>query len=202
MSSRLKTFLKIGAAVIALVVIIVLVMRYNTKAHSPEDTVTYNDGNLELEVFYNRPYKKERKIFGSLVPYGKVWRTGANEATTFTTNQDILVDGSLLKKGKYTLWTIPQKDSWKVIFNSKMYPWGINLDEEAYRNPKFDELVVEIGVNELDESLEQFTIFFDEANDLIFMILAWDHVSVPVPIKRKQENSVGNPNNEPLTINY
>lgn len=202
MSSRLKTFLKIGAAVIALVVIIVLVMRYNTKAHSPEDTVTYNDGNLELEVFYNRPYKKERKIFGSLVPYGKVWRTGANEATTFTTNQDILVDGSLLKKGKYTLWTIPQKDSWKVIFNSKMYPWGINLDEEAYRNPKFDELVVEIGVNELDESLEQFTIFFDEANDLIFMVLAWDHVSVPVPIKRKQENSVGNSNNEPLTINY
>jgi hypothetical protein len=73
-------------------------------------------------------------IFGGLVPYGEVWRTGANEATTFTTNQDLLVDGSFLAAGKYTLWTIPGPESWKVIFNSKMYPWGIDTDKKPYGN--------------------------------------------------------------------
>ncbi len=103
--------------------------RYATKAYSPEETVTYEENSLDLEVFYNRPYKKDRVIFGGLVPYGQVWRTGANEATTFSTNEDLLIDGSTLEAGKYTLWTIPMENSWKVIFNSKMYPWGINLDQ-------------------------------------------------------------------------
>ncbi|MGB8374048.1 MAG: DUF2911 domain-containing protein [Salegentibacter sp.] len=186
MHRGLKTALKIVGIAIALLVILVLIMKNNTKMHSPEDTVTFKKNALELEVFYNRPYKKDRKIFGDLVPYGKVWRTGANEATTFTTNEDILVDGSLLKAGKYTLWTIPQENSWKVIFNSKMYPWGINFDEEAYRNPKFDVLVLEQKVRPLDENIEQFTISFKEANDLILMRLEWEKTEIDVPIKRKE----------------
>jgi hypothetical protein len=134
MNRSTKIILKIGGLVLLLGLLVVFILRYTTKAHSPEDIAVYNQNDLKLEVFYNRPYKKDREIFGNLVPFNEVWRTGANEATTFETNQDILVDGSLLKAGKYTLWTIPMEDSWKIMFNSKMYPWGINLDKQAYRD--------------------------------------------------------------------
>lgn len=175
--------IKLIIAVVAIIICGVLLWRYATKAHSPEDTSVFAEGSLEMEVVYNRPYKKGREIFGKLVPYGEVWRTGANEATTFTTNKDIFVDGSELKKGIYTLWTIPEKDSWKVIFNSKMYPWGINLEKVASREPEFDALVLELPTRKLQDTLEQFSIYFDKQNDLIFLNLAWDTVKVAVPIK-------------------
>ncbi len=182
----LKLVLKISGIAIAMILLILFVVRYNTKAHSPEATISFEKNDWQMEVFYNRPSKKERNIFGELVPYDKVWRTGANEATTFWTNKDILIDGSLLRAGKYTLWTIPMEDSWKVIFNDKMYPWGINLDEEASRDPVYDTLVLEVPVKETRQTIEQFTIFFDEANGLVFMILTWDDVRIEVPVKTEE----------------
>lgn len=187
MEKKYKTGLKIGGFIILLVLIGLFLQRYSTKAHSPEDIVVYQEDSLELEVFYNRPSKKERVIFGELVPYGEVWRTGANEATTFNTNQDLLVDGSLLKKGKYTLWTIPGEDSWKVIFNSKMYPWGIDQDKKPSREPEFDALVIEVPTTELDTTMEQFSIYFERANALIFMNLAWDDTKVTFPLQTTKE---------------
>ncbi|CAL65502.1 DUF2911 domain-containing protein [Christiangramia forsetii] len=186
MSRNTGLILKIGGAIVFLSLIIFFIIRYTTKAHSPEDTVTYEQDGLKLEVFYNRPYKKDRAIFGKLVPYNKVWRTGANEATTFETNKDILVDGSILNAGKYSLWTIPMENSWKVIFNSKMYPWGINLDKEAYRDPKFDTLVLERPVEEIDTRLEQFTILFEQNGEFVNLVLAWDNTSVSTPLKQKE----------------
>lgn len=186
MSRNTKLILKIGGVIVFLGLILVFILRYTTKAHSPEDTITYQQDGLELEVFYNRPYKKERVIFGNIVPYNEVWRTGANEATTFETNKNILVDGSLLEAGKYTLWTIPMENSWKVIFNSKMYPWGINLDKVAYRDPKFDSLVLERPVEEIDNSFEQFTILFEQNAEFVNLVLAWDDTSVSVPIKKEE----------------
>ncbi|SDL42664.1 Protein of unknown function [Salinimicrobium catena] len=159
------------------------IFKTNTKSFSPEDTVTFQQDELILEVFYNRPYKKERQIFGGLVPYGEVWRTGANEATTFTTNKDIYVDGSLLPAGKYTLWTIPMEESWKVIFNSEMYPWGITADEKPSRVPQYDVLTVEVPSKRIDEPVEQFTIDFTTAYDFIQMNFVWDRTLVRVPIK-------------------
>ncbi|HEY9184861.1 MAG TPA: DUF2911 domain-containing protein [Salegentibacter sp.] len=191
MNSTLKTTLKILGIILLLSAAIIYFLRITTKTHSPEETVTFSKGNLELEVFYNRPYKKDRVIFGELVPYNEVWRTGANEATTFTTNKDILVDGSELEAGTYTLWTIPMKASWKVIFNSKMYPWGIDLEEKAYRDPEYDVLVLEVPVSISETTIEQFTILFEEANDLIFMVLSWDKTRVAVPIKEKEPYSNG-----------
>ncbi|QED37801.1 DUF2911 domain-containing protein [Antarcticibacterium arcticum] len=187
MGTKLKTGLKIGGFVILLLLVGLFLKRYSTKAHSPEDIVHYEEESLEIEVYYNRPYKKDRVIFGELVPYGEVWRTGANEATTFTTNQDLLVDGSLLKAGKYTLWTIPGEKSWKVIFNSKMYPWGIDLDKKPYREPEFDALVLEVPTAKLPEVLEQFSIYFERENELIFLSLAWDETLVTVPIQTAKE---------------
>ena len=155
-----------------------------TKSYSPEETVTYENADLEIEVFYNRPYKKERVIFGGLVPYNEVWRTGANEATTFETNQDILIDGSPLPAGRYTLWTIPMEDSWKVIFNSEMYAWGITLEKKASRIADYDVLILEVPVIRLEREVEQFTITFEEINNLIEMQLIWDDTAVVVPIKK------------------
>ena len=158
------------------------IFKTNTKSYSPEDTVIFEQNDLRLEVFYNRPYKKEREIFGELVPYNEVWRTGANEATTFETNKDILVDGSLLKAGKYTLWTIPGKESWKVIFNSQMYPWGITADKLPSRLPEYDVLTIEVPVHHLEEVIEQFSIDFDEKFKMINMNLSWDQTLIKVPI--------------------
>lgn len=190
MSRKYSLGLKIAGGVLVLVLVAMFFNRYGTKAHSPEGIVDYEEEALDLEVFYNRPYKKERVIFGGLVPYDEVWRTGANEATTFTTNQDLLVDGSFLPAGKYTLWTIPGKNSWKVIFNSKMYPWGIDNEKRPYREPEHDALILEVPTSKMETPLEQFTIFFERANELIFMNLAWDETRVTVPMKTTKEAPV------------
>jgi hypothetical protein len=182
MKKPYKTALKISSLVLLIVLVGLFIARYSTKAHSPEDISHYEEASLKLEVFYNRPYKKDRIIFGNLVPYGEVWRTGANEATTFYSNEDLLADGSFLKAGTYTLWTIPMKDSWKVIFNSEMYPWGIDLDKKAYRDPSFDVLTLEIPVTQPDIILEQFSIYFEKANDLVFLKLGWDQTLVAIPL--------------------
>lgn len=187
MNTKVKTGIRIGIGLIIVVLVALFFQRYSTKAYSPEDTVVYQEESLELEVFYNRPFKKERVIFGELVPYGEVWRTGANEATTFNTNQDLLVDGSILPTGKYTLWTIPGEDSWKVIFNSKMYPWGIDQDKKAFRDPEFDALILEVPTAQLDATMEQFSIYFERANDLVFLNIAWDDTRIAVPLKTAKE---------------
>lgn len=159
-----------------------IIYKNNTKSYSPEDTVEFQSEDLVLEVFYNRPYKKDRQIFGGLVPFDEVWRTGANEATTFFTSKDILVDGSPLPAGIYTLWTIPKEESWKVIFNSEMYPWGITADGLPSRLPEYDVLVVEAPVTKLENPVEQFTIFFEEKQGLVQLNLVWDQTLVRVPI--------------------
>ncbi|MFD2517974.1 DUF2911 domain-containing protein [Salinimicrobium flavum] len=174
----------IGVIVLIMAIMVsYFIFKINTKSYSPEDTVTYQKDGLSLEVFYNRPYKKDRQIFGGLVPFDQVWRTGANEATTFTTTKDILVDGSLLPEGKYTLWTIPMEDTWKVIFNSEMYPWGITANEVPFRVADYDVLTIEVDVTPLDEVVEQFTISFTEAYNFVMLNLAWDKTMISIPIK-------------------
>jgi len=155
------------------------ILTYFTKQASPEQTIVYEGTDVTMEVFYNRPYKKGREIFGGLVPYGKVWRTGANEATTFMCNKDITFGGQTLKAGKYTLWTIPQQTQWTIILNSKMYNWGVNFDNEASRDPLFDVVRINVPVADLNEEVEQFTIEFLYDVNLVFK---WDRTQVLVPI--------------------
>lgn len=157
-------------------------MMSSTKKASPEATVQYQKGDNDIEVFYCRPSKKGRDIFGGLEPYGAVWRTGANEATTFETKQDLQVGQQSLAAGKYTLWTIPNKDRWTVIFNSKMYSWGMSWDAKVSHEPEADVLKIDVPVQHLTETVEQFTIAFDDADGLV-MTLAWDDTMVEVPLK-------------------
>ena len=153
------------------------------KRLSPKDTVEFKLNDLKLEVFYNRPFRKEREIFGALVPFNQVWRTGANEATTFKTNKPLLVKGMPLAAGKYTLWTVPKDSTWNVIFNSKQYSWGVNAEMQPMWDPNYDALNIEVPVQKLGNHIEQFTIAFDNSTDNLFLTLAWDDVKVAVPLK-------------------
>lgn len=156
------------------------VLQHNTKKFSPEGTVTLQRDGLELEVFYNRPSKKDRVIFGGLVPYDKVWRTGANEATTFSTNKPLRIGDGTLPAGKYTLWTIPGATEWTVIFNRKMYPWGVDWNSQASREAEHDALRIVLPVEHVEPPVEMFTIAFQ--NVPMAMTLSWDDVRITVPI--------------------
>jgi hypothetical protein len=181
----MNKFLKWTAIIVGILAVVLFVafqfLQSQTKKASPEDTVTYVNGATNLSVFYCRPSKKGREIFGKLVPFGQVWRTGANEATTFTTNKDLTIGGKALPAGKYTLWTIPEKDQWAVIFNKKEYAWGVNFDTKASREPEADVLQIQVPVEVLSVPVEQFTISFDKQTQLA-LVLAWDNVKVSVPI--------------------
>lgn len=154
-----------------------------SKRLSPKDAVKFELNDTRLEVQYNRPFKKGREIFGALVPYDKVWRTGANEATTFSTNKNLLVDGQSLPLGTYTLWTVPNDSTWIVYFNTKDYPWGVDEQMQPMREPEFDLLEVEVPVINLDNTVEQFTIAFDNTTDNLKLTMAWDHTKIEVPME-------------------
>ncbi len=182
MNKKLKWTLIILASLAIVLGIAFKFFQYETKKASPEATVSYAKDGKKLSVFYCRPSKRERVIFGLLVPYDKVWRTGANEATTFSTDTEIEIGGKKLPAGKYTLWTIPGKESWTVIFNTKQYGWGITYGGESSREPEYDALEVKVPVQHNPETVEQFTISFDDA-EALQMVLAWDQTRVAVPIK-------------------
>lgn len=169
-------------AVIAIIAVISwLAVSSRSQKASPSARVTLERNSLKIEVAYNRPGKKGREIFGKLVPYDQVWRTGANEATTFTTNEDLTVGRHILKAGSYTLWTIPHADHWDVIFNAKMYPWGVDFDEQPLREPSHDALIARVPVHKVPEEIEEFTISI-ENSDPIQLSLSWDHTKVLVPL--------------------
>jgi hypothetical protein len=181
----MKKFLIISGVAVAALIILGGVTNFfvkkHTKSFSPEEQIEYKQNDAQIVVFYNRPYKKGREIFGSLVPYGKVWRTGANEASTIETNKDLLFKGKTLKKGKYTLWTIPEAESWTIIFNTEYGQWGIGPDGEANRDPKRDALSIKVHPVQTDREFEQFTISFEKVGEEAEMVLIWDKTLVAVP---------------------
>lgn len=184
----MNTFLKrilIVLSIIALGLLLYSVFVENifAKRLSPKDTVKFELNDLKLKVFYNRPSKKEREIFGALVPFNEVWRTGANEATTFETNQTLDVGGMPLPKGTYTLWTVPKDTVWTVIFNSKQYPWGVDNEMKPMWDPNYDAVKIDVPVQKLNAFVEQFTIAFDNSTDNLYLTMAWDDVKVAVPLK-------------------
>ncbi len=139
---------------------------------SPHDTVTTKN----IEVTYGRPYKKDRQIFGGLVKYGEVWRTGADEATQITFKKDASFGGKSVKAGTYTLYTIPNEDSWTIILNSQLKQWGA-YDYDKIKDK--DVLQVSVPVKKPDNVVEQLTIKVSK-NDLV---IEWDETQVSVPVK-------------------
>ncbi len=130
-----------------------------------------------IKITYSQPHKRERLIFGGIVPYGQVWRTGANEATEITITRDILINNTPLKAGTYSLFTIPEKDSWTIIVNSDLGLWG------SYNyNSKMDVLRFIVPSQLLQGAVyEPFTISVDQKNDKAEIILTWNSVQVRIP---------------------
>lgn len=149
---------------------------------SPKDTVEFKLNDLELEVFYNRPSKKGREVFGALVPYDKVWRTGANEATTFETNKNLMIDGIYVPKGKYSVWTVPNDSVWKLMLNTKQYSWGVDEQMQPLWDPNYDLLEIDVATESLNKVVEQFTIAFDNSTDDLKLTMAWDKTKIAVPL--------------------
>jgi len=161
-------------------------MQGETKKISPQKVATYNQNGLDLSVEYSSPFKKGRVIFGELVPYDKVWRTGANHPTTFTTKTAIKIIDKELAAGTYALWTIPGNDSWSVIFNSEVPEWGVTImsgGKETTRDPDTDVIKVEVPSNSLSAERENFTISFEGSNP-VNLSLSWDQTIVQVPINK------------------
>lgn len=128
-----------------------------SKRPSPpgQASVAFADGKT-ITIDYSRPSAKGRQIFGGLVPYGKVWRTGANEATTFVTTADLMVGSQHVPAGKYTLYTLPEAEKWTLIVNKQTGQWGTVYDE------KQDLVRVPMKVSKTSAPVEQFTISLDK----------------------------------------
>jgi len=179
-----KSLILVGAALVV-VIGTFFYLRIKAKSLSPEGTVDFNEGNLKVHVFYNRPFKRGRQIFGKLEPYGKTWRTGANEPTTFETNQDLKFGDKELKAGKYSLWTVPNEQTWQIVFNSEVPFWGISFSGEAQRKPTSDVLITEVPVNHSEKIIEQFTISVEKDADEFELVLMWDQTIVAAPFNIK-----------------
>lgn len=132
-----------------------------------------------VKITYGRPQKRNRDIFGKLVPYGEVWRTGANEATEITLTKDILVNAILLRAGTYSIFTVPDRIKWTIIINKDIGMWG------SYNyNSKMDLLRFDVPVQQLTDTVyESFTIEFDQRNDYGELLFMWDRTKVAVPIR-------------------
>ena len=161
-------------------------LQTQTKKYSPEKTTSYVLKGAELQVNYSSPSKEDRVSFGELVPFGKVWRTGANEPTTFTNSDTVKIMDKDLPPGTYSIWTIPNKNSWKILFNKNVPDWGVSLlsgGQETTRDAEQDALQVEIPVRELTVPVEDFTMLFEDENQL-YLNLSWDTVKIRIPINK------------------
>lgn len=178
----MKKVIVIAGIAVAVIAASMVGLRMYTKSFSPQDTAVYTEDNINVSVQYGRPYKKGRIIFDGLVPYGKVWRTGANEPTVFKTNVDLKIGEQVLPKGEYALFTIPDQDSWKIIFNRTIPDWGVNFSGEAENDSETEQLVAEVAPITTKNMFEQFTIAFEQMHDEIDMVLMWDQTLVVVPM--------------------
>lgn len=143
---------------------------------SPNAAVTQTIGLTEIHLTYGRPSVRDRVIFGDLVPFGEVWRTGANESTAILFSDDVQIAGENVPAGTYSLYTIPGVDSWTVILNNKL-SWGTQYDERE------DFVRIEAKPKEASY-MEQMMIYFENITDTTGeLIIHWDEVKVSVPIE-------------------
>jgi hypothetical protein len=150
-----------------------------SKRPSPPETATGTAGGATITINYSSPAVKGRKIWGGLVPYDKVWRAGANEATIFETDKPVQVEGKELAAGKYSLFATPGKKEWTIILNSETGQWGINRNGEANRNPAKDVLTVMVKPRKSSGMQERLTYQITSPG----FVLSWENLEVPVTIK-------------------
>ena len=146
---------------------------------SPTDSVQATVGGATLSVKYSRPAARGRVVFGGVVPWNQVWRTGANAATIFTTSADLVMGGTTIPAGSYSLWTIPSSAGWKLILNRNTGQWGTNYD------PQHDLARLDMQTAPLDTLIERFTISVAAQGERGALELAWEKTRAWVALSKK-----------------
>jgi Protein of unknown function (DUF2911) len=136
-------------------------------------------GGNSIKVDYSSPRAKGRKIFGGIVPYGEVWRAGANEATTFVTTTDVMVGGTHVPAGSYTLFTVPNKDKWTLVISKKTGEWGT-----PYPGADSDFARVDMKPSTTPTAVENFTIAFDKSGGGCTLRMEWETTRASVEVMK------------------
>ncbi len=148
---------------------------------SPPATATCDlGGGKNIKTDYSSPRMKGRKIYGGLVPFGEVWRTGANEATTFVTSADVIVGGTTVPAGSYTIFTVPAAGKWSLIINKTTGEWGIPYKYESNELARVD-----MNVSKLDAPVENLTIAYDKSKAGCVLRIDWEMTRAAVNISTK-----------------
>jgi hypothetical protein len=149
-----------------------------SKRPSPPATAEVALKGKKITIDYSRPSMRGRKIMGDLVPFGQVWRTGANEATSFTTEGDVNIGGTVVPAGKYTLYSLPTEAGWKLIINKQTGQWGTEYNQAQ------DLARIDMKKSAAKAPVEQFTIAFKSTGpDSADLVMEWENTSVSVAVK-------------------
>src|SRR5215470_16637831 len=177
-----QKYLTVGVSIVLLAVASLALAQQTpedkSKRPSPPGTAEVTLKGKKITIDYSRPSLKGRKVGQELAPYGKVWRTGANEATTLTTEVDLNIGGTKVPAGKYTLYTLPSEGTWKLIINKQTGQWGTKYDESQ------DLTRIDMQKTALPQPVEQFTISFDKKSENTANLnLDWENTRVWVVVK-------------------
>jgi hypothetical protein len=165
-------------SIMAILLTTVAAQQDKSKRASPPGTAEVTLNGKKVTIDYSRPSMKGRKIMGELVPYGQVWRTGANEATTLNTETDLNIGGTHVPAGKYTLYTLPSENTWKLIINKQTGQWGTEY------HPEQDLARVDMQKSQTQQPVEQFTISFDKKSEnSADLVMEWENTRLTVPVK-------------------
>jgi Protein of unknown function (DUF2911) len=152
----------------------------NARPSPPAKAVCKIADGKTITIDYSSPRMKGRKIFGDLVPYGKIWRAGANEATTFVTTADFNVGGTAVPAGSYTIFTVPNADKWTLVISKKTGEWGT-----AYPGEANDLARVDMSVSKTAAPVENFTIDFEQSGSSCTLQMKWENTQASVKIAAK-----------------
>jgi len=179
MNEERKAYLLTG---ILLILVITVARPTQAQVLSPPERATckFADGKT-IAVRYSSPRMRGRKIFGDVVPFGEVWRAGADDATSFVTNVDVTAAGKSVPAGSYTLFALPTQTKWTLIFSKQTGEWGI-----PYPGEKYDFARMAMKVSKLPSPLENFTIAFDSAGTSCTMKLDWETTRAYIEIVEKK----------------
>lgn len=147
---------------------------------SPKGSAELTLNGRKIVIVYSRPSIRGRKIMGGLVRWDEVWRTGANEATSFTTEADLIIGGVIVPKGAYTLYTLPSQTGWRLIINKQTGQWGTVYDE------KLDLARIDMKSETISSPVEQFTISFSPTRDGGVLKLEWESTRASVEFQEKK----------------
>lgn len=148
-----------------------------TPAPSPQAQLSQKVGLTDVTITYSRPSAKDRAVFGELVPYDKVWRTGANAATTVEFSDDVVIMGKELKAGKYSMYSIPGEKKWTIIFNTNSKKWGTTENKEGETLT-----TVDVTSYKIQPAVESFSISVDDLrNNDAALVISWANTAVKVP---------------------